>query len=1184
MAVTIDGTTGITTPGLTNTGTETLVDLTTTGNTTIGNVTTDTLVVGVNGIVKDTFGNVGIGTASPSYKLDVYGITRLGTNLSQGNANATDLFANTTLLVSGSGGNYLAFGQSTTGPQAQWIQSAYLNPTTAIYPIALQPLGGNVGIGTYTPGQPLTVSKNYNGATWVQVINTTSGTGASAGLVMTSDASIQAAIELTSSTFNVIPNMLRVRQIGAYPIGFFTTDTERMRIDASGNLGIGETSPVTYANGLTITDTAAQPEISLRTNTTLSSTSALKLGVTSSIPQGGAVISSIVTSAIGQYTDMIFSTLANGSLTAKMRLDANGNFGIGTASPSGKFHVAGTNNSLFTSAAGTSYVNLGNADGVTNTKYTYIAGASGYLLFGRVTDDLATRTETMRIDSSGNLGLGVTPSAWSSGIKALELQNGGSIYNNGTNDLRIGNNIYINSSVANVYKANGYATWYEQVLGTHVWQTAANNVSGSGASLTPILAMTLDASSNLRLNPAGGTVGFFAGPTSAEAYFQYNSDGSTSIGTRSGYATKFLNGATQVMTLDSAGNLGINEPSPVTYANGLTVTDTAVQPEISLRTNTTLSSTSALKLGVTSSIPQGGAVISSIVTSAIGQYTDMIFSTLANGSLTAKMRLDANGNFGIGTASPSGKFHVAGTNNSLFTSAAGTSYVNLGNADGVTNTKYTYIAGASGYLLFGRVTDDLATRTETMRIDSSGNVGIGTQSPGVKLDVVGTMRANTSVVAGNSSFGITINQNSLTLAGANSNFIFTKPVPTISNSSRFDFNTGSLNTGILAGPWWNGVHFNAQDVITNASAANEFPRTSHYYSYSTVTNPTDLNYNIVTGNSTVPQHMTIGTATSANIKFLIANAEAMRIDSAGSVGIGIGALSFSTQVTPSLTMYGGNTGLCLRNATTGTGNNVGTDIFLGTNGDLNIDQRSAQAIYIQTTATTRMAITASGDVGINTTTPSKKFEVYTAANSLQIASIVRNENTGTGVAAIGFNVSAAAGSDASVTKAGIGLVRSSTFGRGVLTFYNDNSAANNDFTTANAVMSIDATGIAYVGGTSTQTGATGTIYSRTTARAYANFGANTSATVVRDSFNCSSITYSAAGKFAVAFSSALVDANYTCKGSCASDGQGFFAGTSFHSLQSVVVPPTSSGFTMFTSVSGVNGGFNPTYVFFTVYR
>ena len=45
MSIVLDGTTGITTPGLTNTGTETLVNLTTTGNTTLGDASGDTLTV-----------------------------------------------------------------------------------------------------------------------------------------------------------------------------------------------------------------------------------------------------------------------------------------------------------------------------------------------------------------------------------------------------------------------------------------------------------------------------------------------------------------------------------------------------------------------------------------------------------------------------------------------------------------------------------------------------------------------------------------------------------------------------------------------------------------------------------------------------------------------------------------------------------------------------------------------------------------------------------------------------------------------------------------------------------------------------------------------------------------------------------------------------------------------------------
>jgi hypothetical protein len=91
------------------------------------------------------------------------------------------------------------------------------------------------------------------------------------------------------------------------------------------------------------------------------------------------------------------------------------------------------------------------------------------------------------------------------------------------------------------------------------------------------------------------------------------------------------------------------------------------------------------------------------------------------------MRIDSSGNVGIGTSSPGVKLDVAGAIRSIV--SGGTPIVYLNN--GTTQHSISNSSGAMPFNIDG---------TERMRIDSAGNVGIGTSSPtaGGKLDVNGT--------------------------------------------------------------------------------------------------------------------------------------------------------------------------------------------------------------------------------------------------------------------------------------------------------------------------------------------------------------------------------------------------------------------------------------------------------------
>jgi len=104
-------------------------------------------------------------------------------------------------------------------------------------------------------------------------------------------------------------------------------------------------------------------------------------------------------------------------------------------------------------------------------------------------------TTAVTIDTAQNVGVGVTPSAWNTGVKAIE----------GTSDFKVMggltfdslSNAYLNTSNAWIYRATGSATFVRQTSGEFRFFNAASGTAGNAISWTQ--AMTLDASGNLLL-------------------------------------------------------------------------------------------------------------------------------------------------------------------------------------------------------------------------------------------------------------------------------------------------------------------------------------------------------------------------------------------------------------------------------------------------------------------------------------------------------------------------------------------------------------------------------------------------------------------------------------------------------------------------------------------------------------
>ena len=160
-------------------------------------------------------GELGIGVTAPASDVHIVGTSN--DTVSQANAN---------LNVEGAGGNGLVVGTIASSPYSTYIQSGFVdNFSTAVYPLALNPLGGNIGIGTTSPDFLTHLYSTGN-----SVLGITAGTSAFATLQFgrTSDTT-RGAIEYSTSD-----DSLRLKT---------GNNSERMRITSGGIVGIGTSSP-----------------------------------------------------------------------------------------------------------------------------------------------------------------------------------------------------------------------------------------------------------------------------------------------------------------------------------------------------------------------------------------------------------------------------------------------------------------------------------------------------------------------------------------------------------------------------------------------------------------------------------------------------------------------------------------------------------------------------------------------------------------------------------------------------------------------------------------------------------------------------------------------------------------------------------------------------------------------------
>jgi hypothetical protein len=380
-------------------------------------------------------GSVGIGTSSPSAKLDIgstasagalSGLIFSGLNSTSTKADYVKMFANVEFNVAAAeGGGYQlqvlqqgAYKNSIVASGITNNSTNYLALSTTNEAVRIIS-NGNVGIGTTTPGAKLSVEGgnigidgNNSAAQFFGAAGNVAGTNTTGGVLTVFGHAPNAFSDLTTPPYDgsnfvgaagLIARGFSESAQYRGSLEFFTKTTSaanatsRMIITHDGNVGIGTTSP---AAKLHISGTNAGIIFDRVT-----------VDVDPSGIQGSIYVKE---NGISNYEAMLFRATGyrwqSDAGTDYMLINSSGNVGIGTTSPAVKLDVSASANqtSQFISSGNYSFLRIGHTGtGAANWDF-YTGVGSGTSTFG-IANSGGTR---LAIDSSGNVGIGTASPAY----------------------------------------------------------------------------------------------------------------------------------------------------------------------------------------------------------------------------------------------------------------------------------------------------------------------------------------------------------------------------------------------------------------------------------------------------------------------------------------------------------------------------------------------------------------------------------------------------------------------------------------------------------------------------------------------------------------------------------------------------------------------------------------------------